>query len=149
MYINNVEVLRYNLDFHIQNDRPHDSTYTDNDHNDNNQLRDTQINPLASNVYECDNATSSFAFPRYVSATISHQYFRRGKNVIAVEVHRHVRKENVMFFSMTSMLLATSEYSYSTPYPFITASADVSSIESLIDIFLLSIYSFILFACPF
>ena len=123
MYINNVEVLRYNLDFHIQNH--HHNNNDDNDDNDDNLSMSFGINSLASNVYECDNATSSFAFPRFVSATISHQYFRSGKNVIAVEVHSHVRRENVIFFAMTAMLLATSEYSYSTPYPYITASTDV------------------------
>ena len=109
IYVNNIEVLRYNLDFHIQNNP-----------------EDPPPNPSPSSaVYECDSATNSFAYPRYVSATVSHQYFRTGTNIIAVEIHNHVRRERQFYFAMTAMLLATSEYVYNSPYPSIHASTNV------------------------
>lgn len=103
VYINNVEVIRYHLDFHLQD-----------------------VNRSGGSGYDYSNATSSLLYPRFVSATISHQYLQLGDNIIAVEIHQHAQLHSQIYFALSASLLASSDYFYSSPFPTVTASTDVS-----------------------
>lgn len=104
LYVNNVEVIRYHLDFRLQ------------DQND-----------VGASFYGERSATASFAFPRYVSATISHQFLHVGDNVIAAEIHQFMNARSNVFFALSGSLLASSDYFYASPFPTVTASSDVAS----------------------
>lgn len=102
VYINNIEVIRYHLDFHLQ------------DCKDN-----------GTSGYDYGNATSSLMYPRFVSATVSHQYLQLGDIIIAVEVHQYALSHSHIYFALSASLLASSDYFYSSPFPTVTASTDV------------------------
>ena len=103
LYVNNVEVIRYHLDFRLQN-----------------------RNDMGTSFYGERSATASFAFPRYVSATISHQFLHVGDNIIAAEIHQFVNARSNVFFALSGSLLASSDYFYASPFPTVTASSDVA-----------------------
>lgn len=102
LYVNNVEVMRYHLDFRLQ-----------------------ENNDMGSSFYGERSATASFSFPRYVSATISHQFLHAGDNIIAAEIHQFANARSNVFFALSASLLASSEYYYASPFPTVTASSDV------------------------
>ena len=104
LYVNNVEVIRYHLDFRLQGQ-----------------------NDVGTSFYGERSATASFAFPRYVSATISHQFLHVGDNVIAAEIHQFMNARSNVFFALSGSLLASSDYFYVSPFPTVTASSDVAS----------------------
>ena len=104
LYVNNVEVIRYHLDFRLQGQ-----------------------NDVGTSFYGERSATASFAFPRYVSATISHQFLHVGDNVIAAEIHQFMNARSNVFFALSGSLLASSDYFYASPFPTVTASSDVAS----------------------
>lgn len=103
LYVNNVEVMRYHLDFRLQ-----------------------EGSTIGASFYGERSATASFAFPRYVSATISHQFLHAGNNIIAAEIHQFANAHSDVVFALSGSLLASSDYFYASPYPAVTASSDVS-----------------------
>lgn len=107
VYINNVEITRYNLGFEL---RP---------------------NPNMSEPYSRTRATYLFRFPRYTAASFSHLYLQQGENTIAVEIHRHLLSDSIVHFALQLMLLYTAEYQYSSSFPYVSSSVSVRAPASV------------------
>lgn len=102
VYINNVEITRYNLGFELH---PNPRNKTE--------------------PYAATRASYMFRFPRYTAASFSHLYLQQDVNIIAVEIHRHLLSDNVLHFALELLLLYTSEYQYSSSFPYVSSSVSV------------------------
>ena len=119
VYVNNVEITRYNLGFELH------PTNNDATHLTNNHTHDLFSN---SNNHTHDlyaGASYLFHYPRYTPASFSHLYLQQGANAIAVEIRRHLLSEPRVHFALQLLLLYTAEYQYSSSFPLVSSSVNV------------------------
>ena len=108
VYVNNVEITRYNLGFELH------PTNNDATHLTNNHTHDLYAG-----------ASYLFHYPRYTPASFSHLYLQQGVNAIAVEIRRHLLSEPRVHFALQLLLLYTAEYQYSSSFPLVSSSVNV------------------------
>ena len=144
LYINNVEITRYNLGFELHPT----NNYTTDLHPNNGAIHLRPANNDATHLrpsnhthelYSNSNndtqrlyagASYLFRYPRYTLASFSHLYLQQGVNTIAVEIRRHLLSEPRVHFALQLLLLYTAEYQYSSSFPLVSSSVNVRAPRS-------------------
>ena len=130
VYVNNVEITRYNLGFELHPTN-NDATHLTNNHthelfsNSNNHTHDLFSNSNNHTHELYAGASYLFHYPRYTPASFSHLYLQQGVNAIAVEIRRHLLSEPRVHFALQLLLLYTAEYQYSSSFPLVSSSVNV------------------------
>ena len=119
VYVNNVEITRYNLGFELH------PTNNDATHLTNNHTHDLFSNSNNHTHELYAGASYLFHYPRYTPASFSHLYLQQGVNAIAVEIRRHLLSEPRVHFALQLLLLYTAEYQYSSSFPLVSSSVNV------------------------
>ena len=139
VYVNNVEITRYNLGFELHPTN-NDATHLTNNHathlrpsnhthdlfsNNSNHTHDLFSNNSNHTHDLYAGASYLFRYPRYTPASFSHLYLQQGVNAIAVEIRRHLLSEPRVHFALQLLLLYTAEYQYSSSFPLVSSSVNV------------------------
>ena len=130
VYVNNVEITRYNLGFELHPTN-NDATHLTNNHthdlfsNSSNHTHDLFSNSSNHTHELYAGASYLFHYPRYTPASFSHLYLQQGVNAIAVEIRRHLLSEPRVHFALQLLLLYTAEYQYSSSFPLVSSSVNV------------------------
>ena len=140
VYVNNVEITRYNLGFELHptnnytthlrpnNDATHlrPTNHHTHDLHPSNNHHTHDLHPSNNDTHRLyASASYLFRYPRYTSASFSHLYLQEGVNTIAVEIRRHLLSEPRVHFALQLLLLYTPEYQYSSSFPLVSSSVNV------------------------
>ena len=81
------------------------------------------------------NATKAFFSHRFIPSSLSHQFFRQGKNVIALAIHSHVTSSSPFFFSMELLRIRADDYFYHPAYPTVDASVNQTAAYTIANVY--------------